>query len=177
MTLRYDRKFENLDVQIRGKSFPIQVSSLVKKYEDGQSITYRLPFAGQGRHRSVLLVDVNDKCIYYWGKRTITHPGIKMINIRKQPKNCEQNWGTITLMEYLDKNDFFEFRHGQNYSLQNFGIWHAIRKQIRNTCELRHDDMKSQTIREYEAYDHDFGVDRGFRVNCKCQRCQDRGLI
>ena len=68
MWLRYDQNFESLDVQIRGKSFPVQVSKLIKKYEDGQLVTYRLPFAGQGRNRSVLLVDINAKCIYYWGK-------------------------------------------------------------------------------------------------------------
>ena len=175
--LLYDKNFEELDVQIDGQDFPIQVSKMIKKNEDGEMMTYRLPFAGQGFNRSVLLVNIEEKCIYYWGKKTITHPDINMVNIRSEPKNCEKDWGTITLMEYFETNHFFEFRNGQNYSLQNFGLWHAIRQKIRRTCNLRDDKLQAQTIRAYETYDHDFLVDRGTYVNCTCQRCQERGLV
>ena len=175
--LLYDKNFEELHVQIDGQDFSVQVSKLIKENKDGEVITYRLPFAGQGYNRSVLLVSIEAKCIYYWGKKTITHPDINMINIRKEPRNCEKDWGTITLMKYFEENNFFEFTDGRNYSLQNFGLWHAIRRKIRDSCDLRDNKLQAQTIRAYDTYDHDFLVDRGTYVNCTCQRCQERGLI
>ena len=171
---RYDHDFEDFNVSIDGKDFPIHVSKLTKKMEDGLCVEYRTPFAGQGYNRSVLLVNIREKTIYYWGKKTITDGDIKLVNIRKQPGNCDQDWGSISLMEYLEKKNFFP---GQSYSLRNYGLWHAIRNKIRRTCHLRSEGLTSKTIEEYEIYHHDFLVDRGTIINCKCERCSSRGLL
>ena len=166
-----------LDISYRKKEISVYVPKLVRQWENGEHVTYRRPFAGQGCNRSVLLVDVPGKKVYYWGKKQITHAEITLVNIRKQPKNCDGDWGSIELEKYFDTNRFLSFHNGQNYFLQNCGAWHVIRNRLSRVFHLQSESRRLQKAKEYKIYDHDRMVDRGRIKNCKCDRCNERGII
>ena len=78
-------------------------------------------FGSRGPGRSPLLLDIDNKTVYYWHRKTITHEVVRMVNVRQVPSNDTNDYGAMTLYDYLCNSSKPYF----NYAHLNFD-WHAL---------------------------------------------------
>ena len=146
-TFVHDDYFEAYNLMFKGKNIDVYIPSAIP---DADGSKYFHDFGNHGPGRCPLLLDVDMKVLYYWSRKTITHEKVTMINVRQVPPNDSNDWGTMTLYDYLcqESKPYFNYAH-LNY------VWLSLRHRLYKTAQYHNEALVLKIKSEYEPYEKD----------------------